>query len=166
MAASQGALVTLRVVVCGGGRTWSWLSTLIREWQFGETRDALLVVWRSCGLRAQRCCCDWPWSFLRVLNGTNQVEQWQRPIMMEAREGRIFELGSMGVHVTLLPWRSTWGERGSARGEARWEQRRRDLGEGRESLEAGAATITSASLLQEGWVDGRAAREQDTAAVG
>lgn len=97
MAASQDGLVTLRVVVCGGGRTYlslvgCWPDTVIRDRVF-ETRDALFAGWLS-----GRWAVVWsaePVVLLRLavvlvcagccwMEGTNQDEQAQRPIMMRA----------------------------------------------------------------------------------
>ena len=81
-----------------------------------ETRDAMLVDGGGrvvCG--ASGAAAIGRGLFVQVLDGTNQVEQWQRPIMMEAREGRIFELGSMGECTSLgLPWRKHVGSRDGA----------------------------------------------------
>ena len=104
MAASQDGLVTLRMVVCGGDLTYlslvGWLAghagldALIRESVF-ETRDALFAGWWTVVWSAE------PMVLLRlavvvgvrwVLEGTNQVEQWQRPIMMRSAEGTAYEL--------------------------------------------------------------------------
>jgi hypothetical protein len=116
-------------VTIGGVRWWTYLDLaglshsrvgyLVRH----ATRWLLDGVRVVCG--ASGAAAIGRGLFVRVLNGTNQVEQWQRPIMMEAREGRIFELGSMGECTSLgLPWRAARGDEMDWREDLGGEERR------------------------------------------
>lgn len=102
MEASQDGLVTLRVVVCSGDSTYfslvGWLDTLTRDRSLRHATRCLLaewaVVWSAepvvlLRLAVVLVCAGCCW-----MEGTNQDEQAQRPIMMRGgRERRIFELG-------------------------------------------------------------------------